>query len=161
MGDVAYEVEVNRGAPSSDSIEGLDGAIRAVVTTHFAGVARRPKQPDKLFLLFEAGVTADQQNAAVQIAMAHDFNLRSARQVKETAQKGDLQDIIGDKADAILGQIVTLLDEIDADISALSGADAQGRVQIQQRTLQRQRQQAVLIRRVVKGMQLIARRALE
>lgn len=130
MAEIAIERQVPR--PLLETFPALDAALRTALGVKISG-ATYGKGIVRVLFADGYSYTAEDENAARQIVLTHDFNTRTPEQGKETARKADFADLFSQKAQDALAEIGTDLDTLQA------GADLAAMRQIVRHILQNQR----------------------
>ena len=128
------------GVPEDDPYE----AFRAALVTA-VGAQINPcwtLRKGDLYILLNDGATAEQQNAALQVGLTHDFTQRTAAQTARAARRANIT--------AIRNEADTLASEITSDLAVLQGTPTNAQIlQAVIRLCQRQR-------KLVRGLEYIA-----
>lgn len=128
------------GVPEDDPYE----AFRAALVTA-VGAQINPcwtLRKGDLYILLNDGATAEQQNAALQVGLTHDFTQRTAAQTARAARRANIA--------AIRNEADTLVSEITSDLAVLQGSPTNAQIlQAVIRLCQRQR-------KLVRGLEMVA-----
>lgn len=127
-------------APENDAYE----AFRAALVTA-VGAEINPcwtLRKGDLYILLNDGATSEQQNAALQVGLTHDFTQRTAAQTARAARRANIA--------AIRNEADTLAGEITSDLAILQGTPTNAQIlQAVIRLCQRQR-------KLVRGLEMVA-----
>ena len=146
------ELVVNRVLPPDCWAALRDAITVSIGANKCGGVVRRK---DVYSLIFEAGVSADDMNTALQLALSFDTSTRTAGQIQDVAEKTDIQSLLN-LADNAITTINNELNAITADGTALAAASSLAAVKpIVQNMLDRQATMDTRQRAIIKAIKRI------
>lgn len=148
------EIELNRVIPL-EAIDALRAAIdTAIGSAKCGGLAVRK---GRYYLIFESGVSPEDQNAALQLALSFDTSTRTPEQLQDASDKSDLQTMLN-QADTAIDAITAELVVIAADVSSLTAATTLAQVKpIVQNMLDRQAATDIRQRAIIRALKRMRR----